>query len=137
MKKRLNFLFAVITWFFVIACEAGQGYRPVSLVELIVLPEKSVGKKIMVKGFFEVGISAAVYSNHISAEIMDTSSSIIVLDPTSSGELTLSCDKTYVAIKGRFIESHNQYVIADVVRVLKIGNLESCWERSGELSISK
>ena len=129
MKKLIILSLAVFTWFFVIACEAEQDERTVSLVELIVLPEKYVGHKIRVKGFFEAGISAAIYLNHISAEITDTSSSILVLDPTSNGELTLSCENRYVAISGQLIDSHNRYVVANVEKVLDIQNREYCWER--------
>jgi len=129
MKKTLYSFLVVFVFgcLFIPTSHAVEGYYPVSLIQLVAIPDQYVDQKVKVKGFFEFGMFAAIYPNHLSAEIRDTASAVEVSDQTGKGDLTRSCDKKYVAISGRFVEHEKHYEITDIVEVLDVKSLKPCW----------
>ena len=113
------------------AQEAG-GYNQVSLIQLISVPDQFEGQKIRVKGYFRLGVITALYSNHLSADIADWASAIEVVDQTGEGDLTLSCNKMFVVIRGRFVEHGEDYKIIDVQDVTDAKTYKPCWEKNAK-----
>ena len=111
------------------AC-AAQNHSEISIIQLILTPEKYLEAPIKVKGYFKFGATSMIYQNHLSAEISEDASAIVVLDETSDGSLTLSCNKKYVAIYGVFSNFRNRFVISDVERVSDLKSAQACWEKT-------
>jgi len=133
MKLRIWFFTFCICLFFLPDTQAEQdGVVGVSLINLLATPEDYVGREVLVKGFLESGLYSGLYTNHLSAEIMDWPSSIFVHDSTLEGDLTSSCKKKYVAIKGRFVEIQKRYELVEVVEVWDIKKKEPCWDRQDQ-----
>lgn len=109
--------------------QAVEGYSPISVMQLVVTPEKFVNQRVRVKGYFETGIFSIIYLNHLSAEIGDTESGVEVIDKTDEGDLALSCNKKYVVLSGRFIEQQKHYEITDVMEALDAKTLKPCWTK--------
>jgi len=129
MSKNISVLLVIVFSSLMITTKAAEGHYPVSIIELIVIPEKYLGKTIRVKGYFEFGTSSMIYLNQTSAEIGDTPSAVSVIDETKDGSLIKSCNKKYVVVSGRFIKFRNRFEISDVTKVLDLEKMEACWEK--------
>jgi len=103
---------------------------PVSLVELLAVPEKYDGKEIAVIGYLKDTTSLDLYLSRDHAKILDLESSIQVIDTTPDGLLfQSSCAPNYVRVKGTFIKrADSMYVIAYIKSVSIIESLKTCWE---------
>ena len=105
---------------------------PVSLVQLLVTPEKYDGKDITVIGYLKHTITLQLYLTRDHANMLDKRSSITILDNTSDGSLLQSsCAPSYVQIRGTFKRiKYSMYVIYDVKEVLQMDNLKICYNRN-------
>ena len=109
--------------------------RVVSLINLIVTPEKYEGIAIRVSGFLSSTGSLCLTREY--AAMLDVGA-VHVLDQTPGAFLRNHCVDSYAMVEGTFRRSRElkgppsevtDYVLSDVTRVLllKDGVLESCW----------
>ena len=97
-------------------------------MQLIVTPEKYIGKMVEIKGYLKRGIDLKLYPNHLSASMRDEPSSITILERPEGPLIYNACDSKYVLVKGRFdTEEGVFYFVRDVEFVTETETLKSCW----------
>jgi hypothetical protein len=105
----------------------------VSLIQLLVTPDKYDQKFVWVIGYLESGPNLNLYLTKDHARVFDHASSIGVHDTTVGGTLTSSsCVGSFVRVRGVFGKLEGLFpAIVDVEEVENLEGRGSCWRRSG------
>ena len=122
MKSIRSFLLLI---FMAAGCSAST--YSISIIKLINSPEKFVNMDMSVYGYFTTGVGGRLFLSEQHAIDGDLASSIAVIDPSESGEMTLRCRKKYVHINAAFELDRNQYSLVNVKKIVD-GNGIPCWE---------
>lgn len=112
-------------------------YYPVSLIHLIVVPEQFQDKKVVVHGYFQIGIFTKLYLGKEQADIFDTDSAITIQDNTAEGTMSELCDGKYVEVTGLFALYEKSYELQNIERILDVKALKPCWERDNSTEIQE
>ena len=129
MFKKVNYVFMLAV---LLANPVNANVYPVSLIELLAVPEKFNGKEISVIGYLNGTITFDLYLSRDHANILDRESSIEIIDNTPDGSLIQSsCASNYVQVKGTFKKrADSMYVIAYIKSVSIMESLKTCWKSS-------
>lgn len=134
MKKILCQL--IIFWMMAENIYSENIHHSVSVTELLAVPEKFVGLRIRVKGYYVAHSGGFLYLSKEHSDFLYNMSYIMVADQ-KSGKDTLSfssCRNQYVEIKGIFKQTQysNIYALFDVEKAFAIKLNEWCWEKPKE-----
>lgn len=94
-----------------------------SIYEVIVLPEKYLGKIISVKGYLS-GTPPHLFSSKEGSRINDVSSGI-ALEELALGEFN-ECMIGYVSVVGRLEKSREFYQLTDIEQVYSLDRMKHC-----------
>jgi hypothetical protein len=106
---------------------SSTGYLPVSLIQLVAVPEQFVGKKIRVTGWFEMN-SLFVTKEHF--RMRDLASAVSLFEPVATGDMTIACESRYVRVSGMLVEEPSGYLIQDISRVYDVFGQAYCWGKA-------
>ena len=101
----------------------------ISLIHLLVFPDKFEGMNIRVSGYLQRDTGLKLYLTKEHADANDTPSSILLSD-TNKGDISKStCLSSFVTLEGKFFKSEvsSRHLIANINRVYKPSNNMICW----------
>jgi hypothetical protein len=129
---KIKFLGIIFIGFCITSCKEDIEVRNVSLIHLMVNPEKYEGKIIRMHGFIKKSLRhPALFLTKKDSDSDNTSASIYVWNIENSA--IESCSGLYVFIEARFVllKDMNIYSLIETERIIKIddeGNLSNyCW----------
>ena len=106
----------------------------VSLVQLLVYPERYVGQRVGVDGYLSTSMNLYLTSEHAKAH--DALSSIIVSDADDGGITYSDCVDSFVSITATFIHlEYGQYALVNVTRIHRTQphpETGDCWSRTAK-----
>lgn len=128
-RNRLSrFVLFSITALVFSACIASEGPYKVSLIELLISPDRYVGEKVSVKGFLDSDVNLYLFLTADHAKIDDYVSAISVGDVSGFRITESNCIDSYVEVSGTLISLPGPFVsIADVSVITDAVSNEVCW----------
>lgn len=101
---------------------------PVSMVQLIVTPERFVGARLEVSGYL---IRQRLYLTREHAELLDHSSSVELTNEFLPDDGKSPCANALVRVTGQFVETKPgaTYMISDVTQIFLPSSRTPCYRR--------
>ncbi|GAB3275522.1 hypothetical protein GCM10027297_10510 [Parahaliea aestuarii] len=124
----LLFLFAVTSVSSTYADTMGQEH--VSMIKLISDTDSYLHKLVSVKGYYSGG---KLFLTREHREMSDWTSAISLVDLSSEGEMSNSCNNKYVRVEATVEKIEVTYVLTNSIRIYDIKARKFCWrgESSG------
>ena len=106
-----------------------EGFAVVSIMQLIVDPQRWTGRKVSVMGYLSGDTTPRLFASEWSAEVFDYASAFNIDNPAGEVSLGEVCGQRYVELLGSFEIFEGSYMLSDVVEILDPGKLEYCYIR--------